>query len=60
MICYLDKTFCCNPDCTCGEYRRLTDEVRAAADKWWAAFGSDDPAPIAVSDFCGAKPEVTS
>lgn len=41
MICYKDMTFCgylgcANKDCE----RRLTDEVKAAARRWW---GKDNP-----------------
>ena len=47
MICYRDRTFC---EACCGTRscpRMLTDEVRAAARRWW---GSDDP-PITVADL---------
>lgn len=54
MLCYLDRTFCNNPNCTCDSSRKLTDEVREAAKKWW---GSDD-APICVANLCGGKPYV--
>lgn len=49
MIGYMDRTFCISPDCKdeCG--RRLTKEIREAADKWWG----DEGAPIAVGCFCG-------
>lgn len=46
MICYRDMTFCtakCLTECA----RKLTEEVRVAAVKWW---GWPD-APIAVADF---------
>lgn len=51
MVCYLDTTFCCSPDCVgkCG--RRLSPEVLEAAKVWW---GDDDP-PIAVACFCGPR-----
>lgn len=54
MICYRDMTFCSSPACKnkCG--RKLTDEVRAAAVKWW---GGED-APICVSHFCDENGEV--
>ena len=47
MMCYRDMTFCpywqgCAKAKDC--HRPLTDEVQAAAEKWW---GGDDP-PIAV------------
>lgn len=51
MICYLDRTFCISPDCTCG--RKLTEEIKEGARKWWG----DDNAPIAMSYFCGGEPE---
>ncbi len=45
MICYKDMTFCpfhetCADPCS----RALTDEVRAAAERWWGK----PEAPIAV------------
>lgn len=46
MICYRDMTFCtakCFTECA----RKLTEEVRLDAVKWW---GNED-APIAVADF---------
>jgi len=50
MICHRDMTFCAsdciNADCE----RRLTDEVKAAARKWWGKDG----APIAMADMSGA------
>lgn len=54
MISYKDMTFCASPNCKdkCG--RRLTEEVRAAAKRWW---GGDD-APICVSHFCDDEGEV--
>jgi hypothetical protein len=51
MICFKDMTFCRDPKCTCD--RKLTNEVRKAAKKWW---GSDD-APIAVRDKCNCEPD---
>ncbi len=47
MICYLGMTFCpFHETCVdpCG--RALTDEVKAAADKWWG--DCEGEAPIAV------------
>lgn len=32
-LCYRDMTFCVNQNCTCDPRRRLTEEVRAAAEK---------------------------
>jgi hypothetical protein len=54
MICYRDRTYCGSPNCEnkCG--RKLTDEVKEGAKKWW---GSDN-APIAISNFCDEKGEV--
>lgn len=46
MMCYQDRTFCITPGCVCGN--ALTDDIRAAAVKWW---GSED-APIAVARRC--------
>ena len=51
MIYYKDMTFCSNPNCTCPSYRKLTDAVRADADRWWGKPG----APIMVGDLCGEK-----
>lgn len=46
MICYLDRSFCSRgASCTCGEYRRVTEEVLASAKK--AGL------PICYSDMCG-------
>jgi hypothetical protein len=52
MICYKDKTFCVSPSCTnkCG--RKLTPEIKEAAQKWW---GMEGEAPIAISCFCGGE-----
>lgn len=55
MICYRDTTFCANEHCTCPPHRRLTDEVRAAARRWWGG----DNAPIAYADLCGGKEPVS-
>lgn len=54
MISYKDMTFCCSPECVnkCG--RKLTDEIKAAAARWW---GSDD-APISMAHFCGERGNV--
>ena len=53
MICYRDMTFCNSaahrPECS----RQLTDEVRAAAVKWW---GGPD-APIAAAPLCDHEKE---
>ncbi len=56
MIHFRDMTFCINPNCTCNEGRKLTDEIRAAAEKWWGKPG----APICMGDICGAKKEEES
>lgn len=45
MICYRDKTFCVNPNCTCGH--KLTKEIVAQAEQWM------ENAPIAFADRCG-------
>lgn len=47
MICYRDMTFCpFYSDCAKAKdcHRPLTQEVKAAADKWWGEEG----APIAI------------
>jgi len=51
MICFRDMTFCVSMNCTnkCG--RKLTDEVRAAARRWWGGDG----APIATGRFCDGE-----
>jgi hypothetical protein len=48
-------TFCVSPDCEnkCG--RKLTPDIRAAADRWWGKCEGE--APIAVSCFCGGDLE---
>jgi len=56
MMCYRDRTFCVSPNCKneCG--RKLTQEIRDAAEKWWNPKDEPDKrnqAPIAVSCFCG-------
>lgn len=54
MLCYKDMTFCVNTQCKRQCSRRLTQEVQAAAEKWWGS----DQAPIAVSDFnCTEEPD---
>jgi hypothetical protein len=50
MICFRDRTYTTNPDCRCD--RRLTDEVKKAAEKWWGGPG----APIAIREGCMCKP----
>lgn len=47
MICYLDRTFCSNQNCTCDPYFRVTEAGRKAAE----ARGLE----IAYADCCGAK-----
>ncbi len=51
MLSYRDITFCSSPCATKDCHRKLTDEVRASADRWWATFASKDPTPIAVADL---------
>lgn len=46
---YLDRTFCVSPNCVNECERKLTPEIRAAANKWMK------DAPIAVAYFCGPK-----
>lgn len=52
MISYKDRTFCASPNCQdkCG--RKLTEEIKQAAVKWWGSEG----APISVAHFCGDNP----
>ena len=47
MMCYKDMTFCISPECEnkCG--RKLTSEIKIAAEKWMKN------APIACACFCG-------
>lgn len=54
MMCYRDMTFCISTACTnkCG--RKLTDKIRADAERWWGKPG----APISMSYFCDDKGEV--
>lgn len=51
MMCFRDTTFCVSPNCInlCG--RKLTEEVKKEADKWWG--DRTGAAPIAMSYFCG-------
>lgn len=58
MLTFKDRTFCINPKCTCPEEYRLTEEVEAAAHKWWEGVhpGHGREAPIAIGDRCNAKP----
>lgn len=56
MMCFLDRVFCVNPQCTCSPGRKLTPEVEAAAARWWIAGGGDeDEVPIDKRDVCGAR-----
>lgn len=58
MYCYRDRTYCISPNCKCG--KKLTPEIQAAADKWWADVWKDrEPphgTPIAMAYLCD-KPE---
>lgn len=53
MICFRDRTFCNNPNCTneCG--RQWTEELQQQAINWW---GGED-APVAFMDFCSKEEE---
>lgn len=51
MICYRDKTFCVNPNCTCGN--KLTKEVLKQANEWWHSWSIEGAPPIAYNDRCG-------
>lgn len=57
MMYFRDQTFCSNPDCTCGPYRKWTQELEDEAHHWWK--GPD--APVVFADFCGpsVRPKVT-
>ena len=51
MMCYRDMTFCehwrdCAKVADCP--RPLTDEVKAAAARWWGRFNTEGNPPIAV------------
>lgn len=50
-MCFRDTTFCSSPNCKnkCG--RKLTEQDKEAARKWWGKDG----APIAYADFCDDK-----
>lgn len=54
MICYRDMTFCCSKNCknNCG--RKLSEEIKQGAKKWWG--GKDYP--ISMSEFCDEKGEL--
>ena len=52
MTCYRDRTYCTAACATTECSYMLTDEVRAAAARWW---GSED-APIARGDFSKGCP----
>ena len=54
VLCYRDMTFCVSLNCKnkCG--RKLTKEIKDAAEEWW---GKPNP-PISVSIFCNGKGEV--
>ena len=54
MICYKDMTFCISKNCKnkCG--RKLTEEIKQNAIKWW---GSKE-APISMAYFCDEDGEV--
>jgi len=42
MLCYKDETSCAYLECANIKYkRRLTENVKAAANKWWVAGGGD-------------------
>lgn len=49
MICFRDTTYCTNPNCTCPEGIRLTEEVIQAAREWWGSEG----ASIGMANRCG-------
>lgn len=51
MICFKDKTFC-NARCSNAACeRRFDDDMWADAQKWWESFKSEDPPPVAFSNF---------
>lgn len=53
MICFMDRTYCMNPNCTCDEYRRYTEEVQKDANGWWSRSGMRGDGPVAIADLCG-------
>lgn len=53
MLCYRDRVYCDNPRCTCPPSRRLTEQVKEAARRWWKDCEGEPP--IATADLCGAK-----
>ncbi|WP_332764004.1 hypothetical protein [Phenylobacterium sp.] len=55
MICFRDKTFCAADCATADCHRKLTDQVRADARRWWGKPG----APIAVANLAANCPDHT-
>jgi hypothetical protein len=50
MMCFRDTTFCASKNCVnkCG--RKLTQEVKDAAERWWGKENGEPP--IGLSYFC--------
>jgi hypothetical protein len=49
MICFLDKTFCKNPECDC-TFPKWSEELSQRAEKWWNPNDNPDKrgkAPVA-------------
>ena len=55
-MCYRDRTFCINPECSCSEGRKLTAEVLDAANEWWGVHRAAPP--IATDDLCGKRQRI--
>lgn len=54
MMGYGDRIWCCSKNCKnkCG--RKLTDEDREKAIRWWGGEGF----PISVAEYCNENGEV--
>lgn len=60
MLCFRDMTFCSFwQDCRHAEAcrRSLTDEVRAAANRWWSGPGEPPIAQFSERPPCHDKPD---
>lgn len=51
MICFRDMSFCVAKCATTPCVRKLTDEVRADAERWWLGFNNEPGAPIDQCDW---------
>jgi len=54
MMCFRDMTFCVSKNCKNKCNRKLTQEIKDAAERWW---GNKD-APIAISELCDEEGNV--